>query len=152
MVEFVFSDKTGTLTQNLMEFKCFTVGMNAFGKYHPTKVVGDKDAMIKDDLFEQRLKERDPLVTDYLRFLALCHDVTIDNSKGKSEYTSASPDEIAFVEFSRKCGVHFCNKDAEDLVTLNNTVGGQPLREEFHKIEGTCAFTSDRKMSSNIYL
>ena len=25
-VEFVFSDKTGTLTQNMMEFKAFTVG------------------------------------------------------------------------------------------------------------------------------
>lgn len=152
MVEYVFSDKTGTLTQNLMEFKCFTVGMKAYGKYHPTKVVGDRDARISDVEFEKSLLQKDEAVTDYLRFLALCHDVSIDNSKGRSEYTSASPDEIAFVEFARKCGVHYCNKDAEDLVTLNNTVGGQPLVEEFHKIEGTCAFTSNRKMSSNIYL
>jgi len=30
-VEYVFSDKTGTLTQNVMEFKKFSAGTNAYG-------------------------------------------------------------------------------------------------------------------------
>jgi P-type E1-E2 ATPase len=30
-IEYVFSDKTGTLTSNVMEFKKMTAGMNAYG-------------------------------------------------------------------------------------------------------------------------
>jgi len=30
-VEYVFSDKTGTLTCNIMEFKKFTAGLEAYG-------------------------------------------------------------------------------------------------------------------------
>lgn len=30
-VEYIFSDKTGTLTQNVMEFKCMTVGQKVYG-------------------------------------------------------------------------------------------------------------------------
>lgn len=35
MVHYVFSDKTGTLTQNVMEFKKFTAGFVSYGKSDP---------------------------------------------------------------------------------------------------------------------
>lgn len=31
-VEYIFSDKTGTLTKNLMDFKCLTVAKKAYGR------------------------------------------------------------------------------------------------------------------------
>ena len=34
-VHFVFSDKTGTLTQNIMEFKKFSAGNLSYGKSDP---------------------------------------------------------------------------------------------------------------------
>jgi phospholipid-transporting ATPase len=35
MVHYVFSDKTGTLTQNIMEFKKFVAGKNSYGISNP---------------------------------------------------------------------------------------------------------------------
>jgi phospholipid-translocating ATPase len=34
-VHYIFSDKTGTLTQNIMEFKKFSVGNYAYGETYP---------------------------------------------------------------------------------------------------------------------
>ena len=31
MIEYIFSDKTGTLTKNIMEFKYCCIGTNAYG-------------------------------------------------------------------------------------------------------------------------
>lgn len=38
MVNYIFSDKTGTLTQNVMEFKKFSAGFNTYGCSHPSKL------------------------------------------------------------------------------------------------------------------
>jgi len=35
MVHYIFSDKTGTLTQNIMDFKRFTVGSQSYGCSNP---------------------------------------------------------------------------------------------------------------------
>jgi phospholipid-translocating ATPase len=83
--------------------------------------------------------------------MALCHDVTIDHSHGKPTYTSASPDELAFVDFAKECGMNYYDKTTEDIVVLHNTVAGGELKEEYYKLEGICEFTSDRRISSNIY-
>ena len=35
MISYIFSDKTGTLTQNIMEFKNFSAGGISYGKPNP---------------------------------------------------------------------------------------------------------------------
>ena len=37
MVNYIFSDKTGTLTQNIMEFKKFSAGFTSYGVTTPDK-------------------------------------------------------------------------------------------------------------------
>ena len=39
MVHYIFSDKTGTLTQNVMEFQKFSVNDHKFGLDNPRDVV-----------------------------------------------------------------------------------------------------------------
>lgn len=38
MVHYLFSDKTGTLTQNIMEFKKFSAASKSYGKTNPDKL------------------------------------------------------------------------------------------------------------------
>ena len=38
MVHYIFSDKTGTLTQNIMEFKRFSAGDVSYGTNEPPKI------------------------------------------------------------------------------------------------------------------
>lgn len=38
MVHYIFSDKTGTLTQNVMEFKRFSAGRFEYGKNNPSPI------------------------------------------------------------------------------------------------------------------
>lgn len=38
MVNYIFSDKTGTLTQNIMEFKKFSAGFVSYGSSNPLPV------------------------------------------------------------------------------------------------------------------
>jgi magnesium-transporting ATPase (P-type) len=56
---------------------------------------------------------------DYLLGLVLCHSVTIDISTQK--YSAASPDEIAFVEFTKKAGFTFMGKDSEDNIMIEDS-------------------------------
>lgn len=38
MIHYIFSDKTGTLTQNIMDFKRFSAGPVSYGKNEPKKI------------------------------------------------------------------------------------------------------------------
>lgn len=46
-IEYVFSDKTGTLTRNVMEFKQCSIGGKSFGKFVPEAMVDEEERMLK---------------------------------------------------------------------------------------------------------
>jgi phospholipid-transporting ATPase len=59
MVKYIFSDKTGTLTQNIMEFKKFSAGNFSYGKSDPKKQEyppGITNVNFECDLFAQHWK------------------------------------------------------------------------------------------------
>lgn len=56
MISHIFSDKTGTLTQNIMEFQKFTAGSQAYGKSNPKLIEyapGITNVNFEDDNFWQ---------------------------------------------------------------------------------------------------
>ncbi|KAJ2550178.1 aminophospholipid translocase [Coemansia sp. RSA 1933] len=106
-VEYIFSDKTGTLTQNIMEFRQCSVG----GVMYADVVEAGKRARVVDgevvgqydftQLREQLAdSERNALVFEFFQLLATCHTVIPERlpSGGGFEYQASSPDEGALVK------------------------------------------------------
>ena len=88
MVHYIFSDKTGTLTQNVMEFKRFSVGMFEYGSNEPEPFdypPGVTNVNFEDPKFEQHIKDRNhvnsPLLKRFFEALGLCHTVLEDWKK-----------------------------------------------------------------------
>lgn len=55
-MEYVFSDKTGTLTCNIMEFKKFSAGTKKYGTNEKPKVPQESNVCFHDPEFEKDMK------------------------------------------------------------------------------------------------
>ena len=81
-VEYVFSDKTGTLTCNIMEFKKFSAGAVSYGTGQAPQEKQEDNVNFFDpkfdfDLNNENSENHESLVRVIL-FLAACHTIIID--------------------------------------------------------------------------
>jgi phospholipid-transporting ATPase len=109
-IEYIFSDKTGTLTRNEMEFRCCSVAGVA---YADTPADDGKDVRSFDAL---RALAADPfadragagaVANEFLTLLAVCHTVIPEARDGKLVYQASSPDEAALVSGAEVLGYQF---------------------------------------------
>ncbi|XP_043926244.1 phospholipid-transporting ATPase IF isoform X3 [Protopterus annectens] len=154
-VEYIFTDKTGTLTENEMQFReCSINGI----KYQEINSRLVSEGMTADFLDGSRpgLTPEEEL---FLKAVSLCHTVQISNDQidgygngsyhanGVSyqmEYYAASPDEKALVEASRRIGVSFSGINGE---ILEVKVFGKPER---YKLLHVLEFDACRRRMSVI--
>ena len=155
-IDFIFSDKTGTLTQNIMEFKkCFING-KVYGaetefnecNNHKFSINGDMEAYKR--LKEKPNNEIEKCDRDILELffilLSTCHDVFPENENGKIIYQGSSPDDIALVKGAQQLGYEFIEKNFTTIKVYNN------INDELLEFEIYCIlpFDSERKRMSVI--
>ncbi|XP_061681285.1 phospholipid-transporting ATPase IF isoform X1 [Syngnathoides biaculeatus] len=158
-VEYVFTDKTGTLTENEMQFRECSINGNKFwevnGKLVPEGQTNDSPDGSAPNLVREELL--------FLKAVSLCHTVQISYdqpdcistagdpfshvngfSSNEMEYYASSPDEKALVEAAKRIGVTFTGIRGD---TMEIQIFGKP---EKYKLLHVLEFDANRRRMSVI--
>lgn len=113
-IEYIFSDKTGTLTCNEMEFRMCSVGGIAYADVVDESKKGEGAAGTWRTFDEMRQvvtargeSREQKVLREFLSLLAVCHTVIPEIENGKVKYQASSPDEAALVAGSELLGYRF---------------------------------------------
>ena len=138
-VKYIFSDKTGTLTCNVMEFKRCAIAHDVYDA-----VADDyNDALIVQHLRHNH--KNAPLIKELLVLLSVCHTVIPEKMPdGSIVYHAASPDERALVYGASRFGYVFKSRTPSfvEIDALGET--------ERYEILSVLEFSSARKRMSVI--
>ncbi|XP_037636903.1 phospholipid-transporting ATPase IA isoform X4 [Sebastes umbrosus] len=142
-VKYIFSDKTGTLTCNVMQFKKCTIAGVAYGhSTHSTEEEGFNDPSLLENLHSNHPTAA--VILDFMTMMAICHTAVPEHTDGKIIYQAASPDEGALVRAAKNLGFVFSGRTPDSVIVE------MPGTEEKYELLHVLEFTSTRKRMSVI--
>ena len=135
-IEYIMTDKTGTLTCNQMKLKKLLINGQIY-----ENCLDSKGFLMKlsrnDTASASRL-----FIDQFIEAMALCHTVMIDKRSG--EFQASSPDELALVNSAKLLGCSFVSRTLEKIeIQVQET----DLKKTFN-LKAVIEFTSERKRMS----
>lgn len=134
-IEYIFSDKTGTLTQNVMEFKKATVNGVPYGEAYTEALAGMQKRQ-GINVEEEGAKAHEQIARDRIRMLELLRKMHNNQYLRDDELTFVAPDYIADMmgesgDAQQKANEYFMLALALCHTVLAERQPGDPPRIEF---------------------
>uniref|UniRef100_A0A3Q2EIR5 Phospholipid-transporting ATPase n=1 Tax=Cyprinodon variegatus TaxID=28743 RepID=A0A3Q2EIR5_CYPVA len=136
-IKYIFSDKTGTLTQNIMTFNRCSINGKNYGELYDFygnrmeitekaqrvdfswNQLADPKFVFHDCNLLETVKEGNLEAQAFFRLLALCHTVMPEEKReGELNYQAQSPDEGALVTAARNFGFVFRSRTPETITVM----------------------------------
>uniref|UniRef100_A0A3P9D5G9 Phospholipid-transporting ATPase n=1 Tax=Maylandia zebra TaxID=106582 RepID=A0A3P9D5G9_9CICH len=135
-VKYLFSDKTGTLTCNIMHFKKCTIAGITYG-HNSTEF--DDPTLIQNI---EKDHPTSPQICEFLTMMAVCHTVVPEREDDQIIYQASSPDEGALVKGAKGLGFVFTARTPDSVII--EAMGEEKSYELLNVLE----FSSNRKRMS----
>ena len=143
-IEYIFSDKTGTLTRNEMEFRQCIIGGIPYADVVDDAKQGE---LFTFDNLEGNRRGGHPtaqVIQEFLTLLATCHTVIPEVKDEKLVYQASSPDEAALVAGASQLKFKFTTRKPQSIFV---DIAGET--QEF-EVLNICEFNSTRKRMSSV--
>lgn len=143
-IEYVLTDKTGTLTQNVMVFKLASIQ----GKVYSLGAQKSQEQLVSRAFtvhsMKKALDEGNEEVFNFLLNIVLNNGIIPDHKDGKIVYKGPSPDEEALVQAAADIGFVLLRKDGPNIdISYQGVVLKYLVCQELE-------FSSDRRRSSMV--